>query len=125
MSSILSITKKLQSVKKTKRRWEFFLCSLMEEPQHPIRFEFRFRNRKGPGDAPAINPPTAAELWCIPQEQQWNPPAPSSPSHPKGHVQCHPQTRFTRSSKHNIKYHSAAQIRSGLFSSATKGFCTF
>lgn len=116
-------TKKAIKHQENKRNMGIFLFSLIEEPRCVTGFEFRFRNRKGPGGAP-LNPPRAAELWCLPQNSSGTPPAPSSPSHPKGHGQCHPQTRFTTSPKH-IKYHSAAQIRTGLFSSATKGFFTF
>lgn len=75
--------KKLPSIEKTKRRWEFFLFSLIEEPQCLTGFEFTLRNKKGPGDAPATNPPTAAQLWCIPQEQQWNPQLPPLPHIPR------------------------------------------
>lgn len=112
------IPKKLQSIKKTKRRWGFFFVFIDQRASMSYRIWVQIQEQE------RTNPPTAAELWCIPQEQQWNPPAPSPPSHPKGHP-CPPQARFTRSSKHNIEYHSAAQIRTGLFSSATKGFCTF
>lgn len=82
--------KKATKYQENKKTMGGFLFSLIEKPQCLTGFEFRFRNRKGPGDAPATNPPRAAQLWCIPQEQQWNPPAPSSPAHPKGHEQCRP-----------------------------------
>lgn len=75
-------TKKAIKHQENKRNMGIFLFSLIEEPRCVTGFEFGFRNRKGPGGAP-LNPPRAAELWCLPQNSSGTPQLPPPPHTPR------------------------------------------